>query len=191
MILTWCSKVLKIPFLHFCKHFCLLEKYTLNTAFFISFPFPFSFPFKHRFPFFPWGWTHIFSKRHFFLIRWLERFIKCVVYAICFPPVCFDCQNEWQSHKQSISQHQSGGLAWPIPALAFLWLVLSRSYHFSPLPHAVASRIDFVKWHCVTFADYFRNEAKLIRVIRFHGSLLKKQTYKQAECEGIAELMMN
>lgn len=188
------QSTLKIPFLLFCKRFCLLEKYTLHSAFsspffhsfFLSFPFPFSF--QTQISIFPWGWTHISSKRHFFLIRWLERFIKCVVYGYLFSTCVF-----WLPKR--MAEPQAKHLAAPVR-----WFSMTDTSSRSPLigsqsllsflPFA-SRRIDFVKWHCVTFADYFRNEAKLIRVIRFHGSLLKKQTYKQAECEGIAELMMN
>lgn len=81
---------------YFCKYL------SSSICFFVyilkcCFPFPLSMPFSFSFltPFqthisiFPWGWTHISCKRHLFLIRWLERFIKCVVYGYLFSTCVF------------------------------------------------------------------------------------------------------
>lgn len=69
----------------YCKC-CLFLVLSVPLFHFISF----SHPFKRTFPFFSVGLdSQSLLKGIFFLIRWLERFIKCVVYGYLFSTCVF------------------------------------------------------------------------------------------------------
>ncbi len=87
---------LRSTILYFCKYLSFFICFFVYI-FKCCFPFPFSMPFSLSFltPFqthisiFPWGWTHTSCKKHLFLIRCWERFIKCVVYGYLFSTCVF------------------------------------------------------------------------------------------------------
>ncbi len=79
-------------YLIFCKYlsfFICFFVYILRCCFLFPFSMPFSFSFQTHISIFPWGWTHTSCKKHLFLIRCWERFIKCVVYGYMFSTCVF------------------------------------------------------------------------------------------------------
>lgn len=102
-----------------------------------SFPFSFSFPLKRRFPFFRGGGLASLLKG-IFLIRWLERFIKCVVYGYLFSTCVF-----WLPKR--MAEPQAKRLSAPVR-----WFSMTETSSRSPLigSQSLLSFLPFASRSC-------------------------------------------